>query len=44
MIDIAGVRAAYKIFEINDLGSIRTQFNPADAFTKPELCGAVTVR
>lgn len=41
MIDIAGVKQAYKTREIHTIGFIRTQYNPADALTKVRPCGAL---
>lgn len=34
LIDIKAVREAYEIFDVSDLGFIRSEHNPADAFTK----------
>ena len=35
MIDISTVRTAYESFEVSEVGFIRSENNPADAFTKP---------
>ena len=41
MIDIAGVKQAYKTREIHTLGFIRTNYNVADALTKVKACDAM---
>jgi hypothetical protein len=41
MIDISAVRNAYDVGEIQDVGWVRTNFNPADAFTKIGSCEAL---
>ena len=41
MIDVAGVKEAYKTRDIHTIGFIRTQYNPADALTKVRPCGAL---
>ena len=41
MIDIAGVKQAYKAKEIHTLGFIRTNYNVADALTKVKACDAM---
>ena len=41
MIDIAGVREAYRNMEICDIGHIRTANNPADAMTKLVECNSL---
>ena len=41
MIDVAALREAYRRKEISDIGFVRTEFNPADAFTKRGKCRAL---
>jgi len=40
MIDITCVRKAYEKKEISVVGFVRTQHNPADAFTRTSKCDA----
>lgn len=41
MIDLLAARQAYSRLEISDIGLVRTQYNPADAFTKVGRCSAL---
>jgi hypothetical protein len=38
MIDIAVSREAYNRQDLSDIGLVRSEFNPADAFTKAGNC------
>lgn len=41
MIYIAAARQAYGRLEISDIGFIRIEYSPSDAFTKPKNCTAL---
>jgi hypothetical protein len=41
MIDITAVRNAYNDQELSDIGFVRTEYSPADAFTKIGYCEAL---
>jgi len=43
MIDAAAVREAYKRYEISNVGLVRSEHNPADGLTKPQICAALDV-
>ena len=40
LFDVSAVRNAYEDFEISDVGFVRSEFNPADGFTKVGKCSA----
>ena len=41
IIDVAATREAYKRYETSNVGLVRSEQNPADVLTKPQVCGAL---